>query len=72
MPNIYLQNEPMTNIIAVPVEQKRPHEMLQTPWIILYVIFVPFWTIVEGPPARDSALRPDARETGETGRPAAR
>ena len=23
--------------IAAPVEQKRPHEMLQTPWIILYV-----------------------------------
>ena len=36
MLNIYLQNEPMTNTIAAPIKQKRPHEMLQTPWIILY------------------------------------
>ena len=27
----------MTNTIATAVEQKRPHKMLQTPWIILYV-----------------------------------
>ena len=28
----------MTKTIATPIEQKRPHEMLQTPWIILYIV----------------------------------
>ena len=36
MHNKYLRNKPITNATAVSIEQKCPHEMLQTPWIILY------------------------------------
>ena len=46
MLNIYLQNEPMTNTIAAPVEQKRPHEMLETPWIILYNVCISFENVI--------------------------
>ena len=72
MLNIYLQNEPMTSTIAAPVEQKRPHEMLQTPWIILYFVRIrPISqkfnsSVTYGPTDGRTVGRTDGRTDGRT------